>query len=186
MKMVWVEADVSDTLVSCLPKNGSSSLRSIGNPPIKGERRPFQEDVESYTHRIGIIRHPVARIQSLYKHLKGHRARQLTTMSAIPVETYERYIDHTFKTDNVHWNEQKGMLSDEWGVYSATVTHRFEDLSLWWNLYFNTELSHLNQSPSFEVSDYREVELLTKYHRDLTLWTISEMRDDREGLQFIS
>ncbi len=177
MGMVWIEADVSDTLVSCLTKNGSSSMRALDNPPILGHRRNYRDDTKRYTHKIGIIRHPIARIQSLYKHLKGDRGKVKggLVLKTVPVATYESFIDHTFKMDNVHWNEQKAQLSTVEGVYIPTVTHRFEDLSLWWDLYFTTKLNHLNKSSSCEVNDYREEELLTKYHRDLILWTISDM-----------
>ena len=178
---VWIAADVSDTLVSCLPKNGSSSFRTP-DPTVKGSRRIYRGDIENYTHKIGIIRHPIARIHSIYKFLKGHRAKGLLTLNGVPVETYELFINHTFNHDNVHWNEQYSQLSDDEGVYIPTVTHRFEDLSQWWDLYFNNEIPHLNKSSSYEVNDYREVELLTKYHRDLTLWTISEMRNEGKRL----
>lgn len=139
------------------------------------------------TNRIGVLRHPMARLRSMYRWVKYARLHSNGPLiNNTPADNYEQFIDYTFTHYNQHWQHQHILLETPEGEFIPTYTHRFEDVDKFWPLYFDNQLPHKNRSPEYKTSDYREVELLTKYHRDLTLWTISEMRDDREGLQFIS
>lgn len=177
----WIATDRPDTIISCLPKVGHSTFRAHRSEHYT------DEEAMQVTHRIGVLRHPMARIKSMYRFLKKEHDRgNMHLYPQIPTRTYEAFIDYTFKNYNMHWQHQHKLLETPSGVSIPTYLHRFEDIKKFWPLYFDRVLPHNNKSPSYELSDYREVELLTKYHRDLTLWTISEMRDDREGLQFTS
>lgn len=168
----WMATDRLDTVISIIPKNGHSSFKNA-----TPERKFFTKVEAANCHiRVGVIRHPVARIQSMYKFLKNQHEGGATTLAEVPTSTYEAFIDYTFKNVNPHWTTQKRLLEDANGVYMPTVTHRFEDLDKFWPLYFDVACPHLNRSPSYELSDYREIDLLTRYHRDLTMWTISEMK----------
>ena len=173
----WIEADAPQTIVSLIPKNAHSSIREYA--PL-GTVFPTKDEALKYKVRVGIVRHPMSRLYSMYRYLKHQHQTGATLLRDVPTATYEKFVDYTFHVENHHWQSQKELLTQD-GVFIPTVTHRLEDLAQIWGMYFDRALKHLNPSPtSYEYDrDYRIEELLTRYRDDRELWTISENKDGR-------
>ncbi len=176
----WINTSRPDTIISCTPKVGSSSFRTAKRPL----EQYTNEESSQFTNRIGVIRHPIARVQSMYRWLRYQHSRNASLRREIVSDSYETFVNHIFKVDNIHWKEQISILTDIEGNFTPTKVHRFEDVDQFWPLYFDVELPHSNGSRVMydDLSDYRLDELETRYHRDIELWTISEMKDEGKRL----
>jgi hypothetical protein len=164
----WVSGDKPHTAVSCLPKNGSSSIKVTR----ANKHYLTPEEALNRSIRVGIIRHPLRRLISMYKFLKNQHETGASTLRHYPTGTYEAFVDWTMNHEDNHWKVQCELLETKEGVWIPTVMHRFEDLSSFWSDYFDVALPNKNASPShYEVNeDYRIEEVLTKYRRDYDLW----------------
>ena len=176
----WVLGDQKHTVISCLPKNGSTSIKSCrGNTQY---RTP--SEALSCSVRVGIIRHPLVRLHSMYRFLRAQRASGATTLRLVPVKTYEAFIDYTLKHQDNHWKLQTELLETPEGQWVPNVMHRFEDLSSYWDQYFDVPLPHKNSSPvQHAVNEYKLDELTTKYQRDIDLWQSLGDKNDRERIR---
>lgn len=167
MHRLWVLTDRDDTVISCLPKNGSSSIRTIRD---NEDRRTTQEAM-GYKIRIGIIREPIQRLRSMYKFLKGQHDSGATLLQTVPTASYEAFVDHTLEWENHHWKPQVELLETPEGQWVPTQCYRFEEINNFWPKYFDVPLPHKNSSPvEYAVNEYKREELESKYRRDIDLW----------------
>jgi len=172
----WVRTDRSNAAISCLPKNGSTSIKTC-----RGLDKHYLTPEEALNHqvRVGIIREPLSRLWSMYRFLKNQHETGASTLHNVPTSSYEAFIDHTFMYQDNHWKLQTELLETKEGVWIPTVMYRFEWIDEFWPDYFDVALRKKNSSPVFyTVNDYRFEELLTKYQRDIDLW---ESLGDKDG-----
>ena len=158
---MWVRADREDTAVSCLPKNGSTAIKTCR------ERRDHltHDEAQSHTYRVGILREPTSRLHSMYRYLKAQHEEGASTLRSVPTGSYEAFVDYALTNENEHWSPQVGLLG---GV--PNVWYRFEDIDVFWPDYFDVALPHKNASPAHAVNGYRRNDIETKYRRDIDLW----------------
>jgi len=176
-----------DTAHSCLPKNGTHSLRLFfGQKPVVSNN-----GVKNISERVGWIRHPIDRLRSAYSYSRATNDQGLAIHTEYAIvklggkseempdqlTSWERFVDFSLdEAKNPHWNCQVDMLTTAHGQFLPTVVHRFEDISKLWHLYYDEPLAHKNKIPAEEVNtNYRKVDLAKRYSADFDLWM--DLRD---------
>ena len=175
----WIMSDRKWTAISCLPKNGSTSMKRCKSPI----QFLTPEEAMHQTIRVGIIREPLLRLISMYRFLKNQHETGASTLANVPTKTWEEFIDYTLTHEDNHWKPQCELLETPEGEWVPTICYRFEDIDQYWPLYFDVKLPMKNTSPSaYEVNEYKMDEVLTKYRRDIELWQSLGEYNGRKGL----
>ena len=160
---MWIILDNKNAM-SCLPKVGSHSLRSIiKSPPVDNS------EVLDIPVRVGWVRHWQKRLTSAYSFYRA-LVESGSSIGDIPVDTYQAFIDHTLNTKGDHWDSQVELLTYN-GVFLPTICHRFEDINEIWGQYRTGFIPHINGCVHETVPEYREDELKSKYKLDEILWS---------------
>lgn len=133
----------------------------------------FNSEVLTVPVRVAWIRNPLSRLQSAYCHFKHHNERGTNSQSHYigpgVTPSWEVFVDHILLNSNKHWDSQVGMLTLD-GLYLATVTERFEDISKRFGHYMPEGLELTNESIKCKTSTYRKADIAAKYKEDFALW----------------
>ncbi len=165
---MWIIDDKNQLAMSCVPKNGSTSMRNaMPNDDI------FANDkVLHIKTRIAWIREPIARLKSAYAfffYLNEKEENGQRTPSKEQTSSWEKFVDHALLSDNKHWAPQKEMLSLN-GEYLATVSHKFENIMQLWSNYLPGLLPWQNACTPLPTNDYRQDDIAEFYKEDSELW----------------
>lgn len=109
--------------------------------------------------RLAFIRHPVDRIKSAYKFIRGIGRLQVKSKS------YEDFIDYTFEHHDQHWQPQSDFIDD-----SIHEFYKLSDIGTILEEHIGYPLDVVNKSRDFETSDYRLGDILEKYAEDVRLF----------------
>jgi len=132
-----------------IPKCGSQLVSSLeicrsNNPKCK---------------RLAFVRHPVDRIKSAYKFLRG--AGQVRVQS----ESYEDFIDYTFMHSDQHWQPQIDFIDN-----TIDEMHKLKDIGKVLKAHIGYPVEVINKSRDYRTSDYRLGDILEKYADDVRLF----------------
>ena len=160
---MWLHDKQKNIAMSCLPKNGSHSLReTLRIKPVKNS------DIIDVPIRIGWIRNWRKRLESAFSFYRAV-VKNKGDIGGIPVDSYESFIDHVLSVNGNHWDSQVELLTYK-GLFLPTVCHRFEDINRLWGNYYTGFIPQLNGCVHEVVSEYRNEELKEKYRADEKLW----------------
>jgi len=164
---MWVFDTEKNLAMSCLPKNGSQSLRSKFKSGVVAN-----EEALNFSTRVVWLREPLDRLVSNYSFFKTinemdcHRGRP----NLQDTDSWESFIDFVLDgNENIHWNPQVEQLTLD-GNYLGTVTHKFEDITKLWGTYYRGRIPHMNGCVHEPTTTYRLAEIEDKYKEDFDLW----------------
>ena len=165
---MWTLNEKANIAMSCLPKNGSTSMRNC-NPTgaiLKNE------EVLSVPVRVAWIRNPLDRMQSAYSfffYLNERGSNGRTIPSIDDTRSWENFVDLVLTTENMHWCKQVEALTHD-GIYVPTVTHKFEDIMELWGNYLPGLLPWQNACSKLPINDYRSDDIEEYYKEDFKIW----------------
>lgn len=165
---MWLLTDDHKLAMSCIPKNGSTSMRNS----IPANKIFTNDEVLHIPIRVAWIREPVNRLISCYSffYYLNQRDQNGRKEPSIKVtSSWESFVDYALIHPNPHWNPQKPMLTLD-DVYIPTITHRFEDIMKLWGNYIPGLLPWQNACTKLPVNAYREDEIKQFYEEDSKLW----------------
>lgn len=167
MAKTWVADRHKKLAMSVIPKVGSTSIKtSVPNQVWRSNA----EVVNQFSDRVAWIRHPIRRVESMYKFLKDQHESGASTLSHIPTGDYKLFIDFVLENENQHWKPQVEILTES-GIWVPTVAHKFEDIGTLWSNYYDWDLECKNGSSDHPVLyNYRRKELNDVFKADLDLW----------------
>lgn len=165
---MWIADFEKNIAMSCLPKNGATSIRHCFSS------KPICENSEvlDISTRVAWIRNPLERLVSAYSffyYLNEQNGNKEKVAQKEHTQSWEAFVDHFLSTPDIHWNSQKEMLSLN-GEYIPTVSHRFEDIMKLWGNYIPGLLPWYNACTKLPINDYRRDEIDAYYAEDSALW----------------
>lgn len=157
-----------DLAMSCIPKNGSTSMRNA----MPSNKIYENDEVLDVPVRVAWIREPIERLKSCYSffhYLNAHDNNGQRTPTAEHTSSWEKFVDHALSTKNIHWNPQKEILMID-GEYIPTVSHKFEEIMERWGDYKPGLLPWQNACTKLPINDYRKDDINEFYTEDIALW----------------
>ena len=141
--------------VSAIQKNASTAL-AYAFPRRIGAEQALEVPV-----RLAWIRHPLARVKSVYSNLFG--------AEVDGIKAYHKFVDHMLEVENAHWVPQMRRLYFE-GTLVPNKFEKFENIQERWSQYCKKVLPRVNGTEPLVTDDYREEDLLEYYEADLKQW----------------
>ena len=166
---MWLVNDNRTIAMSCLPKNGSTSMRNAGF----SDHIFSNSEVIDVPVRVAWIRNPLERLVSAYSffhYLNETGKNGQAAPGKKETSSWESFIDCVLSMENPHWSKQVESLKLN-GHYIATITHKFEDIMQLWGHYHKGFLPWQNACTKLEVNAYRRLDIELAYSEDIKLWS---------------
>ena len=166
---MWLVNDNRTIAMSCLPKNGSTSMRNAGF----SDHIFSNSEVLDVPVRVAWVRNPIERLVSAYSffhYLNESGKNGQNTPNKLHTSSWESFIDHILETKNPHWCKQVEALTLN-GEYTATISHKFEDIMYLWGNYAKGFLPWQNACTKLPTNEYRKSDIDSAYSEDIELWS---------------
>jgi len=165
--MTWLIDKDNNWAMSCLPKNGSMSLRTAFRAqPVS------HEEVLDIPKRIVWLRNTQERLVSNYSFFKLGNEKGAIQGEPLPerTESWETFVDFILDDNyDPHWGCQVDQLTHN-GIFLGTAVHRFEDIRKLWGNYYRGMIPEINGCVHELNHPYRQDEINKKYAKDIDLW----------------